>query len=137
MQTENLAYALIQVIHNFGAAAVVGGAFFALKTGRGQTGLHRRLAWLVLVAWGAQGASGAAFGATSFYYYGELPDLHATALAALAIKVLCAIGGLILAALYLRNASLRDETYHRRTWHTLSGLGATALTAAAFLRWFS
>lgn len=137
MQLENLSYAITQTIHNFGAAAVVGGAFFALKSQPDQIQLRNRMAWLVLIAWGAQVASGVIFGGVSFYFYGEFPDLHAVAVGALVIKVLCAASGLVLAALYLRGAQQWSEKGRYRTWHALTGLGATALTAAAFLRWFS
>lgn len=137
MQLENLSYALTQSIHNFGAAAVVGGAFFALKSKPDQIQLRNRMAWLVLIAWGAQVASGVIFGGVSFYFYGEFPDLHAVAVGALVIKVFCAVSGFALAALYLRGAQQWGEKGRHRTWHALTGLGATALTAAAFLRWFS
>ena len=137
MQLENLVYALTQVVHNFGAAAVVGGAFFALKAKSDQLQLRNCMAWLVLIAWGAQGASGMIFGSISLYFYGEFPDLHAVAMGALAIKVLCAASGFVLAAFYLRNAAQWSEKGRHRAWHALTGLGATALTAAAFLRWFS
>ncbi len=137
MQLENLSYALTQTIHNFGAAAVVGGAFFALKSKPDQLQLRNRMAWLVLIAWGAQIASGVIFGGVSFYFYGEFPDLHAVAVGALVIKVFCAVSGLALAILYLRGAQQWSEKGRHRTWHALTGLGATALTAAAFLRWFS
>lgn len=137
MQLENLVYALTQVIHNFGAVAVVGGAFFALKAKPDQAQLKRCMAWLVLIAWGAQGLSGMIFGGVSLYFYGEFPDLHAVAIVALAIKVLCAIIGFVVAAYYLRGAAQWSEKGRHRAWHTLTGLGAIALTAAAFLRWFS
>ena len=137
MQLENLSYALTQVIHNFGAVAVVGGAFFALKAKPDQLQLKKCMAWLVLIAWGAQGTSGVIFGGVSFYFYGEFPDLHAAAIGALVIKVLCAITGFALAALYVRGAAQWSEKGRHRSWHALTGLGATALTAAAFLRWFS
>lgn len=137
MQLENLSYALTQVIHNFGAAAVVGGAFFALKSRSDQLQLKNCMAWLVLIAWGAQGASGVIFGGVSYYFYGEFPDLHAVAIGALTIKVFCAAVGFMLAALYLHSAAKWSEKGRHRAWHALTGLGATALTAAAFLRWFS
>ncbi len=137
MQLENLSYAVTQVIHNFGAVAVVGGAFFALKAKPDQLQLQNCMAWLVLIAWGAQGGSGVIFGAISFYFYDEFPDLHAVAISALVIKVVCAAIGFVLAALYLRSAAKWSEKGRHRAWHVLTGLGATALTSAAFLRWFS
>jgi hypothetical protein len=44
-------------------------------------------AWLILVGWGAQMASGALFGLISLYYYGETPDLSHIAMTALAVKI--------------------------------------------------
>jgi hypothetical protein len=134
--SENLAYALTQVVHNFGAVAVLGGAMFALwPTPRLEYG--RTFAWLILIAWGTQIASGGLFGVTSFYYYGETPDLSGIAMAALAIKVAAAITGFLLAALYLLRGREWSRLSVKRTFRRLAALGAVALTAAAFLRWFS
>jgi hypothetical protein len=92
MGSENLAYALTQVVHNFGAACVLGGAVFALwPVPRLESA--RAFARLICLAWGAQIASGIVFGLTSFHYYGATPDLSSVALAALAIKVTAAISG--------------------------------------------
>ncbi len=136
MWSENLAYALTQVVHNFGAAAVLGGAAFALwpafKLEDGRT-----FAWLILFAWGAQIASGGLFGLTSLYYYGKTPDLSSIAMTALVIKVIAAIAGFLLAAFYLFRGRKWDRVRVQRTFRILAALGATALTAAAFLRWFS
>ena len=136
MGAENLAYALTQVVHNFGAAAVLGGAVFALwPASRLENG--RSFAWLILVAWGAQIASGGLFGLTSLYYYGETPDLSSIAMAALTVKVAAAAAGFLLAAFYLIRGREWDRVRVKRTFLSLAALGATALTAAAFLRWFS
>jgi hypothetical protein len=134
--SENLAYALTQVAHNFGAAAVLGGAVFALwPVLRLEYG--RSFAWLILIGWGAQIASGAVFGLTSFYYYGEMPDLSRVAMAALAVKVAAAIMGFLLAAFYLARGREWDRVRIKHTFQALAALAAAALTAAAFLRWFS
>jgi len=133
---QNLGYALTQVVHNFGASAVVGGAVASLWLAP-RPELDRSLAWLVCLGWAAQIASGAAFGAISFYYYGKFPDIGGLAIAALAIKVACAVSGLSLASFYLLRAASWTATLRRRIWLMLAGLSATALTAAAFLRWFS
>ena len=136
MWAENLAYALTQVVHNFGAAAVLGGAVFALwPASRLENG--RSFAWLILVAWGAQIASGGLFGLTSLYYYGETPDLSSIAMAALIVKVAAAAAGFLLAAFYLIRGREWDRVRVKRTFLGLAALGAIALTAAAFLRWFS
>jgi hypothetical protein len=136
MGSENLAYALIQVVHNFGAAAVLGGAVFALwPTSRLEYG--RIFAWLILVAWGAQIASGGLFGVTSLHYYGETPDLSRIAMTALAVKVAAAVTGFVLAAIYLLHGRTWTRAGVRHTFQSLAALAAIALTAAAFLRWFS
>lgn len=136
MGPENLAYALIQVVHNFGAAAVLGGAALALwPTFRREYG--RTFAWLVFLAWGTQIASGIAFGLTSFYYYGETPDLSNIAMAALAIKVAAASSGFLLAGSYLVRGREWPPLSVKHTFQGLAALAAIALTAAAFLRWFS
>jgi len=134
--SENLAYALTQVVHNFGAAAVLGGAVFALwPVARLEHG--RAFAWLVVAAWSAQIASGGLFGATSLYYYGETPDLSDIAMAALAVKIVAAISGFLLSAIYLLRGRTWSRVGVRRTFRSLAALATVALTAAAFLRWFS
>jgi hypothetical protein len=132
LDLQNLAYALTQVAHNFGAVAVTGGAIAALY---GTEQSQRRLAWLVLAGWGTQAASGATFGAVSYYYYSQFPDIHGIAVAALVVKMICAATGLVLAALCTRQP--RNLAARRRVWRSLVALAASALTAAAFLRWFS
>jgi len=134
---QNLGYALIQVLHNFGAAAALGGALFGLWPARQPLPLRRKLAWLVLTAWTLQGASGAGFGAWSYAHYGRFPDISGIAVAALFIKVACAAAGFILAAAWLRFGAGWPEARREQAWAGLLALAAIALTAAAFLRWFS
>lgn len=137
MDLQNLAYALTQVAHNFGAAAVVGGAVLARWPVRQDAATLHPLAWLILSGWVLQGASGTAFGAISYAYYGQFPDIHGIAVAALALKVICAAVGFVLAAAYLRYGSSWTDERVEAAWHGLMALAATALAAAAFLRWFS
>jgi hypothetical protein len=134
---QNLAYALTQVAHNFGAVAVVGGPLFARWPQRPEEPVRHRLAWLVLVGWVVQGASGAGFGAISYTYYGSFPDIHGIAVAALLLKMGCALMGLTLAVLLLRYAAGWPPQRRDAAWSGLLALGVTALMAAAFLRWFS
>lgn len=136
MGPENLAYALIQVAHNFGAVAVLGGSVFALWPAP-RLEHARTFAWLILAAWGAQIASGVMFGATSLHYYGETPDLSSVAKTALIVKVVAAFTGLLLAALFLLRGRQWRPAGVTRAFRSLAALGAVALTAAAFLRWFS
>lgn len=133
MDSQNLGYAATQIIHNFGAVAVVGGAACALAWR--DAGVQRRLAWIVLIGWATQAASGATFGAISYYHYGKFPDIHGAALVALFVKMSCAALGFTLAA---RQIFFHlSEVSRRYAWFALFGLGALALSSAAVLRWFS
>ena len=116
---------------------LVGGSAFMLYMVPQPASLQRKFAWLVGFGWSAQVLSGIGFGAISHYYYGKFPDIHGIAIAALVIKILCAVSGLAMVALYLRHADSWADRQRHVAWHILLTLGATALTAAAFLRWFS
>lgn len=133
MDWQNVAYAAAQIVHNFGAVAVVGGTACALAWR--DAPVQRRLAWIVLIGWLSQAASGAAFGAISFYFYGKFPDIHGIAQAALGVKMTCAALGFAISAwqLFIRPAAVLSRNY----WGVLFALGALALTSAAVLRWFS
>ena len=137
MQPENLAYALTQLLHNFGAVVVTGGAVYGLTTAAMPAAREVRLALTVALGWLVQMATGVTFGAVSLYFYGRLPDLHGIAVAALTVKIACAILGLGLSFAVLTSAAQWSSAARRRAWHALAALGATALAAAAFLRWFS
>ncbi|SFW14056.1 hypothetical protein [Nitrosovibrio sp. Nv17] len=133
---ENLSYALVQVVHNFGAAAVTGGAVWGLHPALGPA-FQRRLVWVIGLSWGAQALSGAGFGTVSYYYYGQFPELSGVAFAALLTKILCAMGGVVVSVAYLRRADGWSEARRHAAWKLLTGLGTTALAAAAFLRWYA
>ena len=133
MDIQNLGYAATQIIHNFGAVAVVGGAACALAWR--EAAAQHRLAWIVLIGWATQAASGATFGAISYYYYGKFPDIHGAAMVALFVKMSCVALGFTLAA---RQLFVRlSEISKRHAWLALFALGALALSSAAVLRWFS
>jgi len=134
MLPENLAYALTQVLHNFGAVGVMGGAAFALLV---PVAAPERVARLVAAGWVLQIASGAAFGGVGFYYYGRLPDLHAIAAGALAVKLVCAAGGLALTLALAARGPVWAATRRQEAWWAVTTLAAAALAAAAFLRWFA
>ncbi len=136
MLPENLAYALTQVVHNFGAATLIGASVFWLWPLPRQD--HARpFAWIILAAWSAQIASGILFGATSLYFYGETPDLSMVALAALVLKVCAAAAGFLLGIWYLTRGKSWGLENVNRLFKTQAALAVLALTAAAFLRWFS
>ena len=137
MQWENLFYALAQLVHNFGAVAVVAGALCGLKVQAENLALKQKLAWLVFFGWIAQACSGLMFGAISFFYYGETPDLHSTAEVAFIIKVTCAAAAGSLALFYIKRAKDWTGKGRCKVWCALTVFGVIALTAAAFLRWFS
>jgi len=133
LDIQNLAYAITQIFHNFGAVTVVGGAVFALLWRA--TDVQRRLARLVLAAWLVQAVSGVTFGAISYYYYAQFPDLTGIAVAALVVKIVCAALGISLTGWQLLAQS--SEATRRHSWMALCFLGMLALSAAAVLRWFS
>ncbi len=137
MDLQNLGYAVVQVVHNFGAVAVVGSAGYALWPGPALARMQKSLARTMLAGWAAQAASGGAFGGVSWLYYGRFPDIHGIAVAALVIKMACAAAGLMLVAIYLYRGAGWSDRAQQTTWRALATLAATALTAAAFLRWFS
>lgn len=133
--TQNLAYASIQVVHNLGAVAVVGGSLAAmLLHGAGQ---RRKLARLVIGGWGIQVVSGAAFGAVSYYFYRRFPDISGIAVTALEIKMACAATGFVLLAVLVFRGMDGPEAIMNAVWLASFALAGTALCAAAFLRWFS
>jgi len=134
---ENLAYALVQLFHNFGAVAVTAAPLAASGIARSSDTIGPALARLVVVAWIVQIASGVSFGLTSLHFYGVLPDLSAIARTALVVKVLCAAAGLALSVVLLARGAHWSARAHDRSWHALAGFGATALAGAAVLRWFS
>ena len=134
---RNLAYALVQVVHNFGAATVIGTAVASLWFVRDNIAIQGKLALVMAVAWAVQLLSGAAFGATSYYYAGHFPDIHGVAIAALGIKLVCASAGFLLAASYVKWGSVWPARGRFYTWCALTALAVTALSSAAFLRWFS
>lgn len=98
---------------------------------------HLTVCLLVGLCWALQIASGAGFGAVSYYYYGRLPEIHGVAVAALSTKVTCAAVGLALALLLQSRGQRWNATRRKLCWRGLAALAATALAAAAFLRWFS
>ena len=133
---QDISYALVQVAHNFGATAVVGSAVFAL-----QRGVHapaqRKCAWVAALGWATQALSGMGFGAITYYYYAKPPDIHGLALGALYFKMLCATCALAVLAWYLLTDKNNTSIFRHHVWQGLFALGTSALTAAAFLRWFS
>jgi hypothetical protein len=134
MQLENILYACAQIFHNFGAVAVVGLPVAALRLEPSAKPAFRQMAWLTMAAWLVQASSGAGFGSISYFVVGELPDIHHVALAALIVKIACAVLALALLCVLLFTKRISQPNI---AWHSLAGLGATALTAAALLRWFS
>jgi len=132
----NVSYALVQAVHNYGAVAVVGGPAAAVLWAREQKTVPMVLAWLTLSGWVVQGLSGISFAVTSYLSRGELPEVTGIALFALAIKVICALVGFSLIALYVITTPQRRETRQRKLFPALFFIGITALTGAAFLRWF-
>jgi hypothetical protein len=87
---------------------------------------------LVAVLWLLQAVSGVGFGMASWWFYGALPDLNSAAASALGVKVACAMGAIGLCSWSLLR---RGGAEQQAVWVALLALAATALGAAAFLRW--
>ena len=68
----DLVYALVQLVHNLGAVAVVGGPAAALALAPPDGVARRRLAIAVLLAWALQAATGAGFALASWGLKGAL-----------------------------------------------------------------
>jgi len=132
---QNLGYAIVQAVHNFGAVAVVGGSLAAIKFRAAD--IRKKIAWLVFAGWGTQAASGAAFGVVSYYFYHQFPDISGIAVVALAIKMVCVAIGFLLLATYLFRSDGWTVEKMNIVWVSSSVLSITAISAAAFLRWFS
>jgi hypothetical protein len=134
--TQNLLYSGVQVAHNFGAVAAVGGsvAGMALK----EAAARRRLAAVTVAGWLTQALSGATFGAVSYYYYHRFPDLGEVSIDALVVKMACVVCALALFAFYfiwgVRGPGASRAAF---VWPASLALSITALSAAAVLRWFS
>lgn len=138
---QNLAYSAVQVVHNFGAVATVGGSIAAMLA---PPEVRREIAWLVFAGWTTQAVSGPALGLVSYYFDGKFPDIAGIAIAALTIKVVCVALGFLLVAAWLCPCANRlpscahcIERFRELVWPASTLLAATALTAAAFLRWFA
>src|SRR5450631_1159329 len=117
MDTQNLGYALTQVVHNLGAVSVTGGAAAACGLSFAEPqAAHRSLARVVLGGWVAQGVSGVCFGAISYASYGRLPDIHGIAVGALILKMACAAAGFSVATLYLAREKSWSSPSRQRTW---------------------
>lgn len=134
---QNFIYALIQVVHNLGAVTVAGTSVAALWLVRGDVAVRHHLALILAMAWATQAASGALFGATTYYFEGNLPDIHGIAVDALLIKIFCALSGFILAVTYVKLDSGWTANRQLIAWRISLVLGVIALCSAAFLRWFS
>lgn len=134
---QNFIYALIQVIHNFGAVTVVGTSAFALCFAGKQISIKYCITSIIAMAWAIQAVTGILFGASTYYFEGHLPDIHGVAIDALRIKIFCALSGFVLALGQIRwhpNWSFGEQRIAHLSMFTLSAL---ALSSAAFLRWFS
>ncbi len=133
---HQLAYALNQVVHNFGAAAVLGLSAYGILQGLNREITQRTVFLILTIVWAVQGASGVMFGIATLSFYGQLPDIHGVAVIALWVKIVCAVLGLVVAFIGFRKSGGPQGPSLFFPIATF-GFGATALTAAAFLRWFS
>ena len=131
---SDLPYALVQVVHNLGAAGVVAPAVGALWLSS-DAAPRRRLAWLSTGSWALQAATGAGFAAVSWFGKGALPEVEGVALWALAIKLACTALGLAAGITLLRRRAV-GVTTRIWLWSASLAAGLGALFGAAFLRWY-
>lgn len=132
---QNLSYSIVQIGHNLGAVLTVGGSIAGIKSR--DVYVEKKLAWATLAGWGVQAVSGTLFGATSFYFYHHFPDISGIALNALIIKMICTTVSLILLTTYLIKSEKWSNRQRFSSWIASLAFAITALSAAAFLRWFS
>jgi hypothetical protein len=71
------------------------------------------------------------------YFYQHLPDISGIAVDALGIKMVCATFGILLLTAYLLQSEHWTESSRRKAWISSTTLAITAISSAAFLRWFS
>src|SRR2546428_5746094 len=130
----NLVYTGVQILHNFGAVAVVGSTAMAWWVARDKLAGQGRLAWVLVIGWAAQGGSGAGFGMTSYFLKGQLPEISGVALIALVAKIACVTCGFAVGILYLNMASRWSVATRLKVWQGMLALAGTAPTTGALLR---
>src|SRR2546428_11426916 len=128
----NLVYTGVQILHNFGAVAVVGSPAAAWWFARDNLAAQGRLAWLLVIGWAAQGASGAGFGMTSYFLKGQLPEIAGVAVIALVAKIACATRGFAVGSLYLKTASRWSVATRLKVWPGMLALAGTRQDRAHF-----
>jgi hypothetical protein len=133
--TQNILYSAVQSVHNLGAVAVAAGTLAGAVSKK--PAARKTLAWIALAGWGTQAVSGATFGAVSYYYYHQFPDIGPIATTALYVKMVSAASGFTLLAAYLYWGAQWKDSSAERTWRVSALLALTALCSAAVLRWFS
>jgi hypothetical protein len=132
---ENLIYTCVQIAHNFGAVAVVGSPIAGWWLERRKL-VVRGLAFLALLGWLVQGASGIGFAATSYFLKGALPEVTGIALGALLVKVSATVLGSTAAGLIWRKGKDWQTRSRIILWQSQLIVAFSALMAAAFLRWY-
>jgi hypothetical protein len=116
---------------------VIGFTAYGLWPARKEPAARRRIFISIGVAWLVQATSGAAFGITSLYFYGKFPDIHGIAVIALIIKMVCVATGLLISVVIVKRGFGAGREKFTTPLAGQFALGAVALSAAAFLRWFS
>lgn len=142
-------YSCVQLVHNIGAAAVVGSpavAWWLTRANQKPEGLFgnplaivsvlHKLAWFTAIAWITQVLSGVGFAATTYFLKHELPELTGIGLTALGIKITCALISIAFVICYLKASSHWPVQTKVKVWQLLFMFGLAALISAAFLRWY-
>jgi hypothetical protein len=134
---ETFLYTLVQLVHNFGAAAVAGSPVAALWFGRENKIALQKITWLMTLGWVIQGATGVGFAITSYTMDGAIRHVDGIAFVALALKVACTFVGAVVAGSYLITGSHWSAPNQLRMWKLMVIMTLSALAAAAVLRWYS
>jgi len=133
VKAPNIAYAIVQSLHNIGGALTLGFALLLLVLTLNQD-MTKRILWGLLIVWGIQGLSGSLFALSSYYFYGALPDINYLAKTAMGIKVACVATAFSLSAWLIYKKQFEVSLNIKRV---LVAIPIIAQVSAAVLRWSS
>ena len=130
MNTEHLAYSLIQIIHNFGAVFAFGIPFFWLLYKPVNIRQPLMIA-IVAIVWAMQGITGGLFLLASIWLYGALPEFTYLGITLIITKSTLAAVTTIYCfwIIYLRKGD------GSANWLFLTILATIAIVISGILRW--
>jgi hypothetical protein len=125
------------MVHNFGAVTLFSACITYILLGKKSSeDVPIKLLRIALIGWIIQGLSGTSFGLASYSFYHRFPQIGLIGVISLIIKIISTFTGFLLTAYFLMRGS---DSYKTKAilWYVILSLAATALSAAAILRWFS